>query len=133
MQDEVSLDKTAIRDIIHQINDLWLNKKYDEIGKFLSQDVVIAPPGFKERITGRDAYVQSYREYDQSAQTQKFMPDEPQIDIIDETAIALCPFFIKYELNGETYQEYGRDIIVLSRSSGEWRIVWRAMQSENAQ
>jgi len=119
-----------IRQIVFTINRHWLNKQCDEIGKFLSEKVVIAPPGSDKRIRGRDAYVQSYRDYDQSAITHKFSPDEPEIDIIGETAVAVYPFYVEYELQGKTYREHGKDILVFSNKSGEWKVVWRTMQSE---
>jgi len=128
MRNEETSHKQAILHIIHQINQLWLNKRYDEIGELLSEHAVIAPPGFEGRIQGRDAYVQTYREYDQSAITREFSPDEPEIDIIGDTAVALCPFSIVYELDGKIYREHGRDMLVFSQSSGEWRVVWRTMQ-----
>ena len=127
MSIEASSPKKAIIRVIKQINEFWLNKQYDEIGELLSEQVVTAPPGFERRIEGRDAYVQSYRDYDQSAQTQEFSPGEPEIDIIENTAVAVCPFYVVYELDGKTYSENGRDILVFSRSSGNWLVVWRTM------
>jgi len=132
MSNEELSHKKTIRNIIRRINELWLKKRYDEIGELLSEYVVIAPPGFEGRIHGREAYVQSYREYDQSATTREFSSDEPEIDIIGDTAVAVCPFFVVYEFEGKTYQENGRDMLVFSRFAGEWRVVWRTMQTELA-
>jgi ketosteroid isomerase-like protein len=132
MNKKESPHKRAIRQVIDRINDLWFKKRYDEIGDHLSEDVVIAPPGFGERIHGRDAYVQSYREYDQSAITSEFSPGEPEIDIVGDTAVAICPFYVVYELGGKKYQENGRDILVFSKSKGEWKVAWRTMQTESA-
>ncbi len=126
-------DEAAVRHLVQRINELWLSKRYNEIGELLSRHAVIAPPGFEGRIHGRDAYVQSYRDYDQAATTHEFLPGEPEIDIVDDVAIAVCPFFVAYELAGKAFRENGSDLLVLSKSTGEWRVVWRSMQAGPAE
>jgi len=126
-------DTEAIRQVIQQINESWLAKRYDEIGSFLVSDAVIALPGSTERVLGRDAYVRSYREYDDAAKTHEFRAETPQIDLIGDVAVAVCPFFIDYELQGKRYREGGKDLLVFRRFNDEWRVVWRTMKTEPAQ
>ncbi len=133
MGTDPSSHKAAILQLIRQITDHWLKKRYDEIGELLSEDVVIAPPGFERRICGREAYVESYRAYDQSAVTHEFKPEEPEIDIMGETAIAICPFFVVYEIKDKIYREKGHELLVLSRSTGQWQVIWRTMQNTPVQ
>lgn len=133
MQHREPSPEEAIGDVVRRINALWLSQRYDEIGELLAEDAVIAPPGSDERVRGREAYVQSYREYDRSATTYDFSPGEPEIDVMGDVAVAVCPFRIRYELEGRTYREKGRDLLVLSRSTGPWRVVWRTLQTEPAE
>jgi ketosteroid isomerase-like protein len=123
------MDRDAIKAIIRDINDHWRAKRYERIGELLAADVVMAAPGFGHRISGRDAYVQSYRDYDAAATTLAFSAGEPQIDVAGNTAVAVCPFDVTYELAGQTYHERGHDILAFSRSDGEWKVVWRTMQA----
>ena len=58
----------AIRGIVQAINECWKLKDYDGIGSYLADDVVIAPPHSDQRVRGRAAYLQSYRDYDQMAE-----------------------------------------------------------------
>ncbi|HUP50786.1 MAG TPA: tRNA (N6-threonylcarbamoyladenosine(37)-N6)-methyltransferase TrmO [Thermoanaerobaculia bacterium] len=118
--------------IVRGINDAWRARKYDDIGRYLAEDVVIAPPGSDQRIAGREAYVQSYRDFDAGAVTQAFSAGEPRIDIAGEVAVASTPFEITYEMQGQTYHERGTDLLVLRRDAGEWRVIWRSMHSEPA-
>ena len=92
----------AIRRVIQQINEDWSSKRYAEIGEHLAEQVVIAPPGLQERIRGREAYVQSYLEYDRAATTREFSPGEPEVDVIGEVAVSTYPFLVVYELEGKT-------------------------------
>jgi hypothetical protein len=80
MSNKESSNKKFIRHVIRHINELWLNKKYDEICELLSEHLVNAPPWFKECIDGRETYAQSYHEYDQSAMIRGDTPVEAEID-----------------------------------------------------
>lgn len=123
-------DRETISAIVRDINEHWRAKRYERIGELLADGVVMAAPGFGHRIFGRDAYVQSYRDYDAAATTLEFSCGEPQIDVAGNTAVAVCPFDVTYELAGTQHHERGHDILAFSRSvSGEWKVVWRTMQA----
>jgi ketosteroid isomerase-like protein len=126
------MDADAIAAIVRHINESWRARRYDDIGTHLADDVVLAPPGSSMRMVGREAYVQSYRDYDTAAVTGTFTPDDPQIDVIGDVAVATCPFFIVYRLEGVTYRERGRDLLVFDRRPTGWRVVWRSMHTEPA-
>jgi ketosteroid isomerase-like protein len=126
------MDADAIAAIVRHINESWRARRYDDIGSHLADDVVLAPPGSSMRVAGREAYVQSYRDYDAAAFTETFTPDEPQIDVMGDVAVATCPFSIVYRLEGVTYKERGRDLLVFARQQAGWRVVWRSMQTEAA-
>lgn len=123
--------RDEIRQVIERINDSWLAKRYDDIGPYVADDVVVAPPGSDLRISGRTAYVDSYRDYDRAATTREFVPGDPVIDVVGGIAVAVCPFFIVYELEGVTYRETGRETLVFSNAANRWRVVWRSVQSED--
>jgi ketosteroid isomerase-like protein len=123
----------AVRRVVQRINELWLSRDYKQIGELIAESAVIAQPGSDQCIRGREAYVQSYRDYDQAATTQEFSPGEPQVDVIGDVAVAICPFRIVYDLQGKTYREKGNDILVLSRATGEWLVVWRTLQAQPAE
>ncbi len=130
MNSSLESDKKAIQDVLKKINESWLQKNYDMLGSFLADDVVMVPPGSSDRIRGREAYVQSYRDYDAVAQTTEFLSGEPQIDLFGDIAVVLLPFFVAYDLQGAVYNEHGKEALVLSRSSGNWQILWRTMETE---
>ncbi len=68
-----ALPETAVAAVVGRIHELWQAQRYDEIGEFLDDAVVIAPPGGGPRVCGRDAYVQSYRDYDRAVTTNEFV------------------------------------------------------------
>ena len=127
---ETSLEIEAIKGIVQAINECWRLKDYEGIGAYLAEDVVIAPPQSDKRIRGHAAYVQSYREYDQSAETLEYLSGDPWIDVVGDTAVADCPFEVVYKLQGVKHHEKGQNILVFSNSQGRWKIVWRTMKFE---
>src|SRR5262249_50243663 len=122
-------DRDAVIAVVVGINDRWRAKRYDHIRELLDEDVGLTSPGFASRVLGRSAYVKSYRDYDAAATTLEFSTGEPQVDVSGDTAVAVCPFDVTYELDGQRYHERGHDVLALSRSSGDWKVVWRTMQA----
>ena len=120
----------AIKDIVHAINECWRLKDYEGIGSYLADDVIVAPPQSDKRIHGRAAYVQSYRDYDQTAETLEYLPGNRKVDLIGDTAIAICPFEVVYKLQSAKHHEQGQNILVFRFSQGSWKIVWRTMKVE---
>ena len=125
-------DAVALAALAREINDRWRSKRYDAIGELLADSVVMAPPDFTTRVRGWRAYVQSYRDYDAAATTLEFSSGEPQIDLAGDTAVAVCPFDVVYDLDGKRCHERGHDILVFSRMNGEWKVVWRTMRAAPA-
>jgi ketosteroid isomerase-like protein len=129
MQHDLSADQQAIQDAVREINEHWRARRYDRIGALLAEEVVIAPPGFGRRVQGRSAYVQSYRDFDEAVTIAEFSAGDPAVDIVGDTAVAVCPFQIVYESGGTTHREQGHDILVFERRGEKWLVVWRTMQT----
>jgi ketosteroid isomerase-like protein len=119
-----------IRDIVAAINRAWVGGDYDAIGQYVEEHVVMAPPGFDGRVLGRAAYVASFRQFAEVAATQNFSPGTPHVDVVGHTAVAVCPFRIVYQLEGETYREQGADILVFAHTNGTWKVAWRTVTSQ---
>lgn len=130
MQKKASQEIEAIKGIVHAINECWKSKDYEGIGLYLADDVVVAPPHIDKRLCGRAAYIQSYRDYDQSAETLKYLSGDPMVDVFESTAVAVCPFEAIYKFQGAKHHEQGQNLLVFSFSRGKWKIVWRTMKVE---
>jgi len=125
----MSADHDSITHAVHAINEHWRSGRYEEIGRLLADDVVLAVPNTEMRIVGRDAYVDTYRDYDANAVTLAFESATPLIDVMGDTAIARCPYRVHYQLAGAEYRESGEDLLVFARRGGRWLVVWRTMSS----
>jgi len=124
-------DIREIREIVAAINEAWVIGDYEAMAPYVAEHVVMAPPGLEDRrVLGRAAFVASFRQFAEVAKTREFLAGVPRVDVIGNTAVATCPFTIAYELEGTTYREKGFDVLVFSRTTGGWKVVWRTLISE---
>lgn len=120
-------DEERVRSVVLALHERWRAGDYEGIGALVDEQVVVAPPGLEARLRGRDAYVQSFRDYDQRATTFSFEVGEPRVDVNGDTAVAVSSYETVFELGSERYEERGHDVLVLSRRSGRWLVVWRTL------
>ena len=133
MTKQAPTDEAHIRNAVREINEHWRAGKYERIGARIADHAVIASLGFDDRVRGRRAYIQSYRDYDQVATTLEFSAGESQVDIIGDVAVAVTPFDVVYELDQRRHHETGHDILVFSRAGEQWQVVWRTMQATDVE
>ena len=124
-------DQLAIRGLLAQLNDAWMHKRGDAMTAALNpcfaDDVVIRGPGFLFLGQGRSFAIQSYHDFVTQAEIKNLSLDEPEIDVIAETAVAQYKWAMTYVLSGNEYTEHGHDVFAFSKHDGSWQIVWRAM------
>jgi hypothetical protein len=126
-----------ICDLLQRINDSWLRTKPDEISEVLNdcfhQEMVIKGCDLETMAKGREASVRSYVDFIQQAKISAFSQDEPDIQVVNDTAIATYGWQITYTLEGKEYTEAGHDVFVFQRTDGKWFAIWRAMLTESAE
>ncbi len=116
-----------VQEMVERLNRAWQTGQFAELDEVLDPEVVLVPPGSGTRVLGREAVVQSYREFTTQAVVHRFDPDPPEIDEFGGTAVANCPYTIEYEIGGRRWRGSGRDLLVCHRGEGGWRVVWRTM------
>lgn len=122
-------DKEQIKAIIKNVNDATLGSRQTDLGQFFHNDVKFVAPDFNSALEGKEAALNSYREFRENAELKGYELGEPDVSIFDTTAVASYSFDMRYKLAQaqETYHETGRDIVVLSRQHDQWQIVWRTL------
>lgn len=124
--------KRTIERIVREFNEIWLAGDVQRLASFFHPEVVMVAPGGVERLSGREAMIQSFREYLAQARTLNFEETSLTVDVFDDTAVATLGFRVRYELGGLVHDELGTDVLVFSfgrgddgNGGGAWRIVWR--------
>jgi ketosteroid isomerase-like protein len=120
-------DREEIRQILKDINRAWTGGNPDELNQHFHDDMIIAQPGFGIRGEGRNACVESYKQFAGMANVQNLKESEMVILVWGDTAVASYRFDIEYELEGQSHQDAGYDLFVLARQGGKWLAVWRTI------
>lgn len=113
--------------VVRAITDAWRGGRYEDLERYFHPEMVLAMPGFVERIDGRAPIIDSYRDFGAKATMHGFEAGEPQVDRVGPTAISAMDFEIDYEYEGTRSREAGTDLLVLQRDEEGWRVVWRTV------
>lgn len=120
-------EQRQIWHLIRESNRAWMEGALHELADLFDEGAVLVAPGLKGRVEGRDAIVRSYESYIHHARTDAFEELEHGIDVFGDLAVATYRFSVRYTLSGEdkARDETGQEVLVLRRSAGRWKIVWR--------
>jgi hypothetical protein len=120
MEDEV-------KRIVWEIEQAWLERRPEDLARWLHEDVVIAPPGFTGHVRGRSAAAASYEEFAASATVRAADFADADVQLWGDVAVATCRFDVEYELRGERCRDTGWDVLVLRRTADTWQVLWRTV------
>ena len=120
-------DREEITRILKEINRAWTSGKAGELDQYFHEDMIIAQPDFGVRGEGKNACVNSYREFAGMANIQGFKESDHVVLVWGDTAVASYKFEIEYELDGQAHQDSGYDLFVFARQDGTWLAAWRTI------
>jgi ketosteroid isomerase-like protein len=126
-EDPITIAAHEIRDVIDKINGTWLQGDPADLDRFFHEDVVIQPPGDTPPVHGIASCIASYQEFVSQARVRQFTPQEAEIDVFGDTAVATYRYRVIYDLGEETYDETGGELLVLLRTGTDWRVAWRTI------
>lgn len=112
--------------LVQETNRKWLAGEAEQIADRFHPEVVMASPDGQVLSRGREAMVDGFVQYCAAVKTLHFEEGEPSIEVFEGTAVVNYPFDVTYVLNGDTFTERGRELLVFQREADRWLIVWRA-------
>ena len=107
------------------LDQCWLDGRFADVTAFVAPDVVYVAPGGSMVIEGRSQAVESYRSFVLGARVISFEQVNHRVTERGDAAVVEYDWEMAWEKGGEHFNERGRDILVLSRRKGSWRLVWR--------
>lgn len=119
--------RRAVREVVSRLNEAWPARRWDELLDVLDPDVVVAPTDGGPRVIGRAAVIDSYRDFLDQAVLHDFEMGRAAIDVFGNTAVAVCPYTVDYEIESGRWRESGRDVLVLRCAGATWSVVWRTV------
>lgn len=116
-----------VRGVLAAIRTAWTSGRPDDLHGHFHPEMVILRPDFASRVEGREACVETFREFLRRAVVRRYDEHDLMVDVRGATAVATFRFEIEYELAGAVHHETGHDLFVLTRDDGRWLAVWRTM------
>jgi ketosteroid isomerase-like protein len=111
--------------VVRAVDRAWIAGDLDALDDLLDPAMVIVDSDGRHVAVGRDACEASYRVFTERAAVSDFEPHDEQVDVAVDTAVVSYGYHIAYVLGGEALDEEGREVVVLARNEGAWRVVWR--------
>jgi hypothetical protein len=114
---------------LRRLSESWRNRRYDELRDCFHDAAVMTPPGFSGRVVGREAIVESYREFMDRSTLDSYSEMPATIEAFENTAIAHYRWEMVWTSGGEQDRASGHDLFIFEREpeSGRWKAVWRTI------
>ena len=121
--------QTEVAIALRRLSESWRNRRYNELGDCFHDAAVMVAPGFSGRVVGREAVVESYREFMDRSTLDSYSEAPATIDAFENTAVAHLRWEMVWTSGGKQDRASGHDLFVLVREpeSGRWKAVWRTM------
>jgi uncharacterized protein (TIGR02246 family) len=120
-------DQKEAWEVVRRINAAWLDGHPERLPDLFHDRVVVVGPDGTRYGEGREAVVESYRDFIQKATIGEFRESDGKVDLYDAVAVVSYRFDIEYTIEGRSSRENGREVMVLEKRDGRWLAVWRMM------
>jgi uncharacterized protein (TIGR02246 family) len=124
-KEKLSSSEGEVARVVRDVNRAWLDGDLAGLRWHFHKYVTFVAPNCVRVGSGIDACVRSYEDFSSQAEVTEFEIKNIQVDLFENTAVATSEYRIGYEMKGEKQREEGSEILVLSRDSGRWLVVWR--------
>ena len=110
-----------------QINRAWIDNELIELERLFHEEIVFSSPQGEPLAKGREACIDSYAQFMSQAKVLEVTLEDAEVDVFGSTAVAVYGYDMTWEMNGERFQEPGRDLFVFNHDENRWVAVWRTI------
>lgn len=122
---DVGMARLGPAEVLTAVNRAWRAGRIEELRSLFHPDAVIVGPDLEPAGRGRDACVESYAEFLAAATVHEFDETRVRVDDYGHAAAVSYDYRIRYAMNGRTYDERGREVVLLVRQGEAWQVAWR--------
>jgi ketosteroid isomerase-like protein len=115
----------ALIAFVEAMDRCWMEQRYTDLASCIAQDVVMVAPGGQGRIAGLEAATESYREFMERAEISRYRTSGHIVTERGDAAVVEYGWDMEWRSDGSSHKATGREVLVLSRRGGDWRVVWR--------
>ena len=112
-------------EFVRDMDRCWTERRFSDLTAYLCADVVMVAPGGRQRMQGRDAAIESYREFMSRCALSHFDSHGHVVTRNGDTAIVEYDWHMAWADQDMSHEAQGREILVLAHQDRGWRVVWR--------
>jgi hypothetical protein len=120
---------TDLITFVQAMDRCWMERRYDDLASYIAEEVVMVAPGGQGRMEGLDAAVESYREFMSRSHVDRYETSGHIVTERGDAAVVEYGWDMEWESDGAGHSASGREILMLARRGGAWRVVWRTQLS----
>jgi ketosteroid isomerase-like protein len=123
----------TLRDVLAAINAAWTSADISGLGALFHSDMVIVGPGYQQFAVGRDACIESYREFSSNASVLAYEASEATVHVWGDTAVCSYTWSMTWQRAEDPVSDVGTDQFVFARVGGQWLAVYRLVLFQSSQ
>jgi len=110
---------------IAQMDRCWLERRFEDLANHLAADIVLVAPGGQHRLEGREAAIESYREFMSLCEVRRLQTHDHIVTQRGAAAIVEYGWDMAWSDQGTSHEARGREILALTQYDEGWRVFWR--------
>lgn len=111
---------------VDALNQAWQQQDWPTLAEMYHTNAVLLPPDLGDSLLGRDAILQTYRDFASQATLHRFAVTDLQTHSFAHCEVLHCAFEADYSVAGNRSQDDGTEIYVTELNNlGRRVIVWR--------
>jgi uncharacterized protein (TIGR02246 family) len=112
--------------LVRELNATWQEGDLDKLAGFFHESVVLLPPDSGEPIVGRDAVLETYRNFLQSAVLHDFTETTLTSFDFPGTVIVHMGFAVDFSVGEQRMRDSGLEVYAVDTSETELQVIWRS-------
>jgi alpha-D-ribose 1-methylphosphonate 5-phosphate C-P lyase len=121
-------DTAGLQHLLDTITAAWTAGQTEALHQLFHPDMVIEGPHHQLYVSGREACVESYREFCEKARVLSYSATPPIIRQWGDTAVCTYSWIMNWQRDGALVSDAGTDQFVCARHDGRWLAVYRMVQ-----
>ena len=114
----------VVASLVRRLNAAWQTEDWVAVASCLHERIVLLPPDTGAPIIGRQAVVDTYRDFAAAAKLLRFAETELAVFGFGSTHVAHMRFEVEYELDGTRSWETGLEVYTVTTDNTPL-VVWR--------
>lgn len=118
---------SSVKKFVDSLNNCWIDLNCENIEAYFDQNIVMTSPDLSTKLNGVDVIADSYRSFVSAAEIGEFKIISEQEVSLKSNSIFVYDFRIKYTMNEKSFDETGRESLLIDTSTPKYKVLWRGI------